>query len=173
MSDFTGMIDATFKQLHIDMITEVIRACAVTCTLSFGVTLWTDCANCIFDPIGNKSSNRYQTGGPAAFTVGICPMCAGAGKIPDVQTSTVSLAPIYDYKSWIPMTTKVQSPNGFIQTVSLFSTYAELTQAKEVIVDTAIDTTVRSKFERYGKPEMCGLGSSSFVLVMWKLIENG
>lgn len=171
---FAGLISTEFKTLHVQMITELISGCSVTCTVTFGVTLYNDCPNCLFDPIGNKSANRYQTGGPAPFTVGQCPMCAGVGKIPDEQTSTLSLAPIYDYKSWIPgITSNVRSPNGFVQTISAFSTYDTLKQAKEVIMDTAIDSSTRARFERFGEPEPCGMGASSFVLTMWKRIENG
>lgn len=174
MSNFTNLLDNNFKQLYIDMITEVVRACSVTCTVTFGITLWTDCSNCTFDAIGNKSANRYQTGGPAPFTVGQCPMCAGAGKIPDEQTASISLAPVYDYKSWIPgLASNVQSPNGFVQTISVFSTYDTLRQAKEVIMDTAIDSSTRARFEKHREPEPCGMGASSFVLTMWKRVENG
>ena len=147
--------------LEIDDVHQYVAGTFLTC-------------NCIFDPIGNKSSNRHIPGGPAPFTVGQCPMCAGVGKIPNEQTSTLSLAPIYDYKGWIPgITSNVRSPGGFVQTISAFSTYDTLRQAKEVIMDTAIDSSTRARFERYGEPEPCGIGASSFVLTMWKRIENG
>ncbi len=172
MSVFTNLISPAFKQLHVDMITELIRGCSVTCTLSFGVTLYVSCANCIFDPIGNKSSNRYLSGGPAEFSTGMCPMCGGAGKIPDVQTETISLVPIFDYKGWIPGLT-VASPDGFVQTLSVFSTFDILKRAKDIIIDTSIDLSVRPRFERHGEPEPCGIGTSDFVLTLWKRIENG
>lgn len=130
--------------------------------------------NCIYDPIGNKSSNRYQAGGPMPFTVGGCPMCYGTGKTPDETTTSINLCPIYDYKQWIPnITSAVQSPNGMIQTISKFSTYEALTQAKELLVDTDIETVTRQRFERASKPEPCGIGGSDFIVMMWKLIENG
>jgi hypothetical protein len=38
------------------------------------------CANCLRDPIGNKSKNIYLHGGPVPFPQGsICPICDGAG----------------------------------------------------------------------------------------------
>ena len=172
MSDFTGLISDEFKQLHIDMITEVIRGSSVSCTIIFGGTKFTDCENCIYDVVGKKSSNQYQSGGPIPFTTGICPFCSGIGRIPDEQTETISLCPIYDYKSWIPMNVSIESPMGFMQTLSLFSTYSTLVRAKEIIVDSSITNVVRSRFQRYGEPQPCGLGSSSFVSVMWERIEN-
>lgn len=173
MSKFTNLLTNTFKQYHVDMITETLRCCNVTCTVITGVTKYTDCPNCIFDPIANRSTNRYQAGGPISFSVGLCPYCNGIGKIPDEQTETVTLCPIYDYKSWIPqIESNVESPEGFVQTLSLFSTYSTLEQAKEIIIDTSIDTNVRPRFERYSEPQPCGFGSSDFIVTMWKRIEN-
>jgi hypothetical protein len=38
------------------------------------------CVNCVVDPIGRKSSNKYLHGGPIPFPFGgICPLCNGAG----------------------------------------------------------------------------------------------
>ena len=175
MSDFTGLIGDDFVQLHIDMMTEIISACSVECTAIYGVTLYDDCPNCVFDPIGNKSANRYQTGGPAPFTVGQCPLCAGAGKIANEQTETICLAPIYDYKSWIPgITSNVQSPYGFVQTLSMFDdTYDTIRQVKEIILDTSLDSHVKARFEKHGEPYPCGLGHTKVVVAMWKRIENG
>lgn len=174
MSLFTGLISTTFKQHHIDMITEVIRGSSVTCQLIFGITLYADCPNCEYDPIGNKSSNRYESGGPSPFTVGSCPVCMGVGKIPNEETEEISLAPIYDYKEWIPeISSNVRSPYGFVQTLSLLETYPSLQRAKEVIIDTCITSTARQRFERYQEPQVGGLGSSAFVMVLWKRIESG
>jgi len=173
MSKFDNLISSAFKQIHIDAMTEVMRGCAVPCQLIFGSTKFVDCANCIFDPIGNKSSNRYQSGGPVAFTVGVCPMCYGVGKIPDQKTENINLCPIYDYKGWIPnITSAVDSPFGYVQTLSVFSTYDSLVQAKEVLINTDTNSEVKARFERNGEPQPCGIGSSSFLATMWKRIEN-
>lgn len=173
MSDFTGLISAEFKQLHIDMITEVIRGSSVICSLVRGNTKFTDCPNCVYDSVNQRSSNRYQSGGPIAFTFGVCPYCHGIGKVPSEQISTISLAPIYDYKHWVPgLAANVQSPYGFVQTLSLFNTYDDLKEAKEIIIDTSINSQVKARFERYQEPQPCGLGSSSFIMTLWKRIEN-
>lgn len=48
------------------------------------------CANCIFDNIGKKSSNKWVTGGPMPFHAGsICPICNGAGKIATENSATI------------------------------------------------------------------------------------
>ena len=104
--------------------------------------------------MNGKSTNRYQTGGPHEFSVGSCPMCAGEGKIATETTSSISLCPIYDYREWIPTITKaVGSPDGWVQTLSVQSTYTGIMRAKEVVIDTTITEKVRQRFERHGEPQ--------------------
>lgn len=173
MSEFTGLISDEFKQFHIDMIAEVLRGCNVPCQLIYGNTQFTDCPNCIFDSVSGRSSGRYQTSGPIPFTSGTCPYCNGIGKIPTESTDTINLCPIYDYKSWIPtINSNVVSPNGYVQTLSVFSTYSTLQRAKEIIINTDTTSIVRARFERNGDPQPCGMGSSSFIATMWKRIEH-
>lgn len=173
MSDFTGLISDAFKQLHVDMITEVIRGCSVECTLIYGITKGTDCPNCIYSPMLGASSNKYQSGGPIPFTFGKCPYCKGIGKL-DVESSTdINLALIFDYKSWIPgLSTNIQSPEGFVQSISGFETLEDLKNAKELLVKDGIEEYIRYRFERYSEPEPCGLGSHSFISTLWKRIKN-
>lgn len=171
MSDFTGLITDEFKQLHADMITELVTSCTVECQLIYGQTLFEDCPNCLYDPIGNKSSNRYQTGGPAPFT-GICPICFGQGKIPNEQTTDIDLVIIYDYKSWVPTGIKYESPFGYVQSLSLLNTMNDIKRAKEILVDTSLDSSVRQRFERAGEPQPCGFGAATIIATMWKRIEN-
>jgi len=171
---FDGLISDAFKDCWTDAITELVRGCGVTATLIYGVTKFTDCPNCIYDPIGGKSSNRYETGGPIPFSFGICPMCAGVGKIPDEQTATVLVMPIYDYKSWIPgITSNIQSPYGFVQTLSAWSTRDEIRRAKEILIHVGLDSDEKARFERHALPEPCGLGNDEFIVTMWRMIESG
>ena len=171
MNMFDGLITDSIKQLHADAMTELVTATAIECSLIFGQTLFTDCPNCIFDPVANKSSNRYQTGGLYPFQ-GICPLCHGVGKFPDEQTATVNLCLIYNYKDWMPIVAPVNSPEGYIQTLSLLNTLDNLKQAKEMIADTSLVSSVRQRFERYGEPQPCGFGQATIIATMWKRIEN-
>lgn len=173
MSQFTGLINSGFKQLHVDMIAEVIRAGSVPCDLVYGSTLFEDCPNCVFDPIRKVSSNIYQSGGPVPFTFGICPQCNGIGQIPDDTSVEICLAPIYDYKYWIPgLMPNLHSPYGWVQTWSLFDTYEELTKAKEIIINTDTNSYVKARFERQSAPQPYGFNGSDFIAVAWKRIEN-
>lgn len=173
MGTFDNIITPEFKQLHIDAITEVVRANAVDCTLIYGGTLFTDCPNCIYDSASNKSSGRFQAGGSQPFT-GICPICVGAGKLKSEQTDDVSLAVIYNHKDWIPIGPSIGNPNGYVQTIGLAAVVNQLKTAKELIVNTDIssDYSIRQRYERSGEPQFCGFGHATIVVTMWKRIEN-
>lgn len=151
------------------MIDALIEGCEIPCTLIKGVTLFTACPNCIFDPIGNKSANRYAAGGPMPFTVGQCPMCHGVGRIPDEQTSTINLVPLWDSKDWVGVgDLKIGNPNEFVQTLSKIETFDDLVEAKDIIIDTNITNYTRNIFTRKSEPQPCGFGASSYIFTMWK-----
>ena len=163
------------KAMHVNMITEALRGCSVTCTIVYGDTTFTDCPNCKFDVTTGKSSGIYDSStGTIPFTFGNCPFCHGEGRVPNEATESISLCPIYDYRQWYKtINSTTGSPDSMIQTMSAFSTYDDLKRAKYLIVDTAIAESTVPRFERVGEPEPCGLGASSFVITMWKRIQSG
>lgn len=171
---FKNIITDKFKNYHTEAITEVIRGLGTDCETVVGGTKFINCPNCIFDPSTGKSTNKYKVGGPTPFDFGRCPHCAGQGKILVEQKESVHLLVVYNYKDWIQsINTNVDSPEGYVQTLSLFDTYEQLLQAKEIIINTEILTSIVSKFERHGEPQPCGLGNADFIATMWKRIENG
>ena len=94
---FSGIITNDFKNLFSNAIKALLEDAALTvpCTLYFGVTKYEDCSNCVYDPIGRKSSNKFQTGGPVPFrNGGVCPVCSGNGKKPVTSTENLNLAVI-------------------------------------------------------------------------------
>lgn len=174
---FLGLINEEFHQMYVDAIDAAIASCAmsVPCRISYGVTKYSECTNCIYSPVSQRSTNKYKSGGPAPFTTGLCPLCAGAGRIPVETTEDICLTPVWDYKSWIPISSVhkilAQSPEGFVQTISKIDTVNTLKRAKDIVIDTDIENYTRHKFQRWGEPEPVGLGRSSYIVTMWKRIE--
>jgi hypothetical protein len=174
---FSGIISDGLKQLFNDAIDSLLYDDALTrpCLLIFGGR-FEDCNNCVFDPIGNKSSNRFQAGGPVPFPNGFtCPMCGGSGKRQVEVTEDVNLMVIWDSRNWIELgvagsrpSRSVHTPLQFAQTLSKLSTWASLNRANEAILDTDARPYKTLKYVRMGDPELCGIGSSRYVITMWE-----
>ena len=155
---FSNIITSDMKKLFGNAIRSLLEDTALTvpCTLYFGITKYEACSNCIYDPIGRKSSNRYLTGGPVPFrNGGICPVCNGNGKKPVISTENLNLAVIYDYKDFLGIKTPVNAPNG----------------AKELQPSTEISNYANSRFERITEPQPAGFGDDEFVFCNWKRIK--
>jgi hypothetical protein len=170
---FSGIITQELKDLHCNMISSLLLNDGLTtaCRLDYGVTRYDDCSNCIFDPIGRKSSGRYQSGGPVPFQFGSrCPVCNGNGRIGHTETEPINLMVIWDYRSWINFDINTQSPAGRVQTMSIMSTLPKLKRARFVTLATDIENHIKHKFQRDSEPEPCGFGEDNFITVLWKRI---
>ena len=166
---FSGIISSDFKQIFTNAISALIYddACTVPCTLYYGVTRYEDCVNCIYDPIGRKSSNKFQDGGSVPFPFGsICPMCNGQGKRGVESSEDLNLMVIWDYKQFMNVGT-VENPDGMIQTMTFAENTPKIKRAKEIIVATQLGSYARHRYERAGEPTPCGF-SSEFVSCTWK-----
>lgn len=171
---FSGLISSDLKQLFSNAISSLLEdtALTVSCTLYFGVTKYEDCSNCIYDPIGRKSSNRYQDGGAAPFRFGtVCPICGGQGKKPVITTENLNLAVIYDYRNFLNSQTPVNIPDGSIQTICANSLMPKLLRAKELQTSTDIKNYMDARFERITDPQPVGFGNNDFVFCTWKRIK--
>lgn len=169
---FSGIITSGFKNLFNNAIDALLEdaACTVPCEFSYGITKYDNCSNCVFDPIGKKSSNRHLAGGPIPFGNNQqCPMCNGAGKIAHIATESINLMVIFDYKKFLTMNVpNLQSPEGMVQTLCAVTLTPKIKKVNFVIFDTDIEGYAKQKFTRAAEPEPCGLGSNNYVITLWK-----
>lgn len=93
------------------------------------------CSNCVFDPIGQKSSNRYKHGGPAPFNFGNCPMCGGAGLKEEEAEDTIKLRVYYSPKDWIKIADNISSDDADVQVIGFMSDMPKFNRANEIIVN--------------------------------------
>ena len=170
---FAGIISAAIKDNFDNAIQALLESGAtggaVACRLNFGASKFTLCANCIYDPIGKKSSNRYITGGPIPFANGqICPMCGGVGRIAQEDSEEIALAVIWDQKNWIDLGVNIHAPEGYAQTISEMSSLPKIKKAKDIIFSIDIEKNAIHRFIRHGEPVPIGMGRDSFIVTMWK-----
>ena len=174
---FSGIINSTIKTTFNNAIDALLEntACSVPCQVTYGDTKFTDCSNCILNPVTGRSSNKYQTGGLAPFSFGQCPVCAGEGKIPDIQTKAIQLCLIWDYKDWLNwqgVDNRTLAKDGFVQSISrVDETLSDIKRANFITLNTDLGEYVHHKFERYGEPSPIGFGDDRYIITMWKAMS--
>ncbi len=128
-----------------------------------------DCPNCIFDPIGNKSSNRHQAGGPIAFPRGtVCPMCMGSGKRIFTQTEVIKMIVEWNPRDFQRFNINVDSPDAVAKTTTYARYTDELERAEEIIIDSDKAGIRPYKCKRLREPQLTGLKESRYVIAYWQ-----
>ena len=171
VNPFSGIIDDSFKSLFNNAITAILEddALTVSCTLDYGVTRYESCVNCLYDPIGQKSSNRFQPVCPVPFPFGgLCPLCNGNGKRPLTSSENVNLAVIFEPRQFLEISTPVNTADGYIQTLARRVLTPKLQRAKEIVVSTDASGFFSHRYHRISEPTPIGLGNNEFVLCTWR-----
>jgi len=171
VNPFSGIIDDSFKSVFNNAISAILEddALTISCTLEYGITKYENCANCLYDPIGQKSSNRFQNGGPVPFPFGgICPLCNGNGKKPVTASENVNLAVIFEPRQFLEVETPVNTADGYIQTLAKKDLTPKLQRAKEIIVATDVSGFFTHRYQRISEPLPIGLGNNEFILCTWR-----
>lgn len=155
------------------MIDELLRvnSLSLPCKLIYEGSKFTECPNCVPDPISHKSSSIYKVGGPIVFADGqICPYCHGMGVDYSESSDIINMLVLFDYKNWINFNYRIHSPEGLVQTISKFTEYTKIKKCNKIIIDTNIQNYTESYFIRNSEPEPCGFGDSSYIFTFWKKI---
>ena len=168
---FDNLISDDMKQLHCYAILEVVRAASLENILIFSTTQWTECPNCYFDPMTKRSGGKYRDGGPRPFA-GICPTCNGLGRITDENTISFFAAVIFNQKNWCNQIKVAKTPDNLVATLSLPDTYDNIRAAKEIILSSELDASVKLRYQRYSEPLPCGFGMSCVLETIWTRVEN-
>lgn len=140
------------------------------CQLNFGVTNKQLCPNCIYDPILKKSSNKYKSGGPLEFTLGmLCPYCNGIGVYGRENTETIYMAIIADNRKWINPPINIAIADNMIQSICS-AKYASIIKQSKSMTVLYSTTNDNPQYTLYGDPNSTGLGDNNYIFCMWKNI---
>jgi len=174
VNPFSGIVSSEFKDVFNNAMSALLdtTGVAIPCTLYYGITKYESCANCLYDPIGRKSSNRYINGGPVPFMFGgVCPLCNGAGKKPVETTEDVHLAVVFEPREFLDIRTPVNTADGYIQTLAKKEMTPKLRRANEIVVATDVSGFFPHRYQRVSEPVPMGLGNTEFVVCMWKRLR--
>lgn len=163
--DIKALVQLAFD----DVITEFGKDCLLVYP-----PRWKPCVNCVLDPIGHKSSNKWKNGGPLPFPNGnLCPMCNGDGRRAEEQTEVVKLLCAWEPKSFFyPMPgLDIRVPYSILQTKCLISEVPKLLRADHVIFEIPSEAVVRKRFKLLGAPgDSSNIIQNRYYVAVWEQI---
>lgn len=145
--------DSSIKQRMQDALDDLHDLKCKQCRLIYPPR-WLACGNCVYDPIGKKSSNRYLNGGPLPFpNASVCPMCSGSGKRASEQTEIIQLAIEWNPSQWIKLGDQnIRLPDGTILTKGYINLIPKVKKAIEMIAAIDIEGLNQYRYKLYGEP---------------------
>lgn len=170
---FQSLINTEFKNLYNQAIDAILsdNALTVQCRLNYGTSNIEPCTNCIYNPITQRSLNRYNGIGSNPFVDGgICPVCNGEGTLDKGKSETIYLAVLFDSKYWFNWSrdnNAINIADGSIQTICNITLLPKLKNAQTLDVDTNLSSYGYYTYKRAGDPQPCGLGDNRYIVTMW------
>lgn len=131
-------VDNEIKSIIQDGLDDFITELGKTCRLVYPSTKWESCDNCVYDPIGQKSSNRWRTGGPISFPNGTaCPQCNGQGRRSVVFYDDIKFLCELNPKNFVvPIPSlNIRVPNSLLQTKGFITDVAKVQKCDHLLFD--------------------------------------
>lgn len=165
-------ISEDIKSIAADAIEDLIDQLGKDCLLVYP-PIYEDCLNCIFDEIGNKSSNHWKSGGSIPFSNGsVCPNCSGQGKHAIEMTKAIRLLISSDLRSFTKgLPPNIQVPDGAILTKGKMIDFADVLQCRKIIVQTGLQSSVRLFYKLYSEPlDTNNIAQGRFWNAIWERV---
>lgn len=134
----------------------------VNCTLYFNHKKQ-ECPNCIFDSFNGKSSNKYKTGGPVEFTLGICPWCHGEGYFSEEYTEVIRLRTYWNKKDWKKFG-NIEIPDGGAMIIGYLTDLPKLEKANYVSLVNEQQGYSKFDFNLSGAPILHGFTKNRYFM---------
>jgi hypothetical protein len=170
---FEALISKEFKAIYNQAIDAILAntALSLPCVISYGSSNNILCNNCLYDPMSQRSLNKYNGTGPVSFpNSSICPVCNGYGLLDKANEETVYMAVLFDSKYWFNWSTKADAINiadGMVQTLCPISMLPKIKNAQYITIDKNIENYGGYTYVAAGDPQPCGLGDNRYIVTMW------
>lgn len=148
-------IDDEVKSIITDGLDDLITELGKTCTLVYPASRWLSCDNCVYDPIGHKSANRWTTGGPLPFpNGGTCPQCGGKGMCPVITTENVKFLCEWNPSHFIfPVKNlDIRVPFGILQTKGFLTDMGKVEKCDHLQFEVGVANVGGRSFKLHGEP---------------------
>lgn len=146
--------------------TSLMEALGINCELVY-VPIRQECRNCVFDTLGQKSSNIYNGSGPQPFTEGLCPYCNGLGfKL--VQTSEIIKLRI----NWSPKPglngVPLVIPDGSVQIIAPIELLPKIMKTASIKINSDKTDYHCWTFVIFSEPITVGMGHAKEISLILK-----
>jgi len=131
-------IDDEVRSIIQDGLDDLITELGKMCRLVYPSTRWESCDNCVYDPIGQKSSNRWRTGGSIPFPNGTaCPQCNGKGRRSVVFYEDIKFLCELNPRNFIvPISgLNIRVPHGLLQTKGFLTDSKKVEKCEQLLYD--------------------------------------
>lgn len=165
----TDDIKSTIASALDDLISELGKDCRLVYPPRM-----TSCVNCVWDPVGKKSSNYYLHGGPVPFSNTSCPMCNGVGKraeeVSDVVKFLCAIEPKHFFKPVKHL--DIQLPYSIIQTKGFLSDMPRVRRASHMVFQVAIEGLLNKRFRLLDDPvDVSNIIQNRYFVATWEQIK--
>jgi hypothetical protein len=165
--EITSEIRTIAENAFLDLFDQLSRTCRL-----YYPPIMQLCNNCVIDPIGNKSSNRWLDGGPMPFDLGgICPGCGGEGYHAQETYTDIQLL-INEEPKKFAYFGNVSIPDGNIECKCLVEDFPKIQKCDYMEKDTRASSYLRMKYKMVGEPIMpANIVQRRFVITLWERIN--
>lgn len=162
-------ITPQIRKIAADAIDDLIDQLGKDCLLQYDA-LKIDCPNCIYDISTNRSTNKYQIGGPRPFPTGtLCPVCKGVGTLNSTHTDTVRMLCQWNPRKFNILPGNLEVPNSWVQTKGYMTDLPKIMQSKKMIIELPITPYIRATFNLWGDPIDAGnIIQGRYFIALWK-----
>jgi len=129
------------------------------------------CPNCDFDPIRNRSSGRYKVGGPSPFIFGRkCPYCKGRGVLEEEVGLCIKCLISWNPSEISKFGISVQKDSEIVKIKTLIDNAANIKRARMAIIDRQVVDTVKYQAKLIKGPYPLGLREDRYCISFWRTI---
>jgi hypothetical protein len=165
-------LDEGTKQVVQDALDDLITEFGKRCRVVYPPR-WAACANCVSDPVGKKSANRWRTGGPLPFPSGsVCPLCNGAGghHAEELSEEVLLLCAWEPKNFWYPAPgLDVRVPGGALQTKGFLSDMPKITRCDHLVFQLPVEPYAHYRYRLVGEPgDRSNIIQNRYFIANWQ-----
>lgn len=160
----------TIQEALDDFITNWGKSCTI-----YYPAIWESCANCGYDEVTGKSTNRWKHGGPIPFQAGnICPICSGSGghRVNQPTGTFRALCEFTPSKFFYPIQNlDIRVPFSYCQTKGYLTDLPALQRADYILVETPIAGVTKLAYKMAGEGvDIHKIIQGRYCVVTWERV---